>query len=163
VLPRQVTFTQADADHDCRSNWRTTAMAMLADHYDYVIGGDPDRDTIDLAVVDTRTGGVQAQTVETADGTGYARLLEWGGQHAPGRRVFEGTASFAVGFVTCLVGAGEDVVEVGGVKRARGSKNDQIDAVRAARHALSSEHQATPRARGRREAIRLVMNTRHAG
>ena len=25
-------------------------MVMLADHYDYVIGGDPDRDTIDLAV-----------------------------------------------------------------------------------------------------------------
>ena len=25
-------------------------MVMLAEHYDYVIGGDPDRDTIDLAV-----------------------------------------------------------------------------------------------------------------
>jgi len=139
-------------------------MAILADHYDYVIGGDPDRDTIDLAVVDTRTGGVQAQTAETADGTGYERLLEWGSRHAPGRRVWalEGTASFAAGFVSCLVDAGEDVVEVGGVKRARGSKNDRIDAVRAARHALSSEHQATPRARGLREAIRLVMNTRHA-
>ncbi len=24
-------------------------MVMLAEHYDYVIGGDPDRDTIDLA------------------------------------------------------------------------------------------------------------------
>ncbi len=26
-------------------------MVMLAEHYDYVIGGDPDRDTIDLVVV----------------------------------------------------------------------------------------------------------------
>jgi transposase len=139
-------------------------MVMLADHYDYVIGGDPDRDTIDLAVVDTRTGGVQAHTTETADGTGYQRLLDWGAERAPGRRVWalEGTASFAAGFVTCLINAGEDVVEVGGVKRARGSKNDRIDAVRAARHALSTEHQATPRARGLREAIRLVSNTRHA-
>ena len=108
-------------------------MVMLADHYDYVIGGDPDRDTIDLAVVDTRTGGVQAHTTETADGTGYQRLLDWGADRAPGRRVWalEGTASFAAGFVTCLINAGEDVVEVGGVKRARGSKNDRIDAVRA--------------------------------
>ena len=24
-------------------------MVMLAEHYDFVIGGDPDRDTIDLA------------------------------------------------------------------------------------------------------------------
>jgi transposase len=139
-------------------------MVMLADHYDYVIGGDPDRDTIDLAVVDTQTGGVRAHAVEAADGTGYQRLLDWGVERAPGRRVWalEGTASFGAGFVTCLVDAGEDVVEIGGLKRARGAKNDRIDAVRAARHALSTEHQATPRARGLREAIRLVMNTRHA-
>lgn len=139
-------------------------MVMLADHYDYVIGGDPDRDTIDLAVVDTRTGGVQAHTTGTADATGYQRLLEWGVESAPGRRVWalEGTASFAAGLVSCLVNAGEIVVEVGGVKRARGPKNDRIDAVRAARHALSTDHQAVPRTRGLREAIRLVMNTRHA-
>ena len=31
-------------------------MVMLAEHYDYIIGGDPDRDTVDLAVVDTATG-----------------------------------------------------------------------------------------------------------
>ena len=31
-------------------------MAMLAEHYDFVIGGDPDRDTVDLAVVDAATG-----------------------------------------------------------------------------------------------------------
>ena len=80
-------------------------MVMLADHYDFVIGGDPDRDTIDLAVIDTRTGGVRAQIAEAADGTGYQRLLDWGHAHAPGRRVWslEGTASFASGFVTCLV------------------------------------------------------------
>jgi len=29
---------------------RTTGMTMLAEVYDFVIGGDPDRDTIDLAV-----------------------------------------------------------------------------------------------------------------
>jgi hypothetical protein len=33
-------------------------MVMLAEQYDFVIGGDPDRDTIDLAVLDTATGRV---------------------------------------------------------------------------------------------------------
>ena len=51
---------------------------------------------------------------------------------------------------------------MGGIKRARGAKNDRIDAVRAGRHALSSEQLATPRARGLREALRLVLTTRHA-
>src|SRR5215211_3494711 len=139
-------------------------MVMLADHYDYVIGGDPDRDSIDLAVIDTATGGVRAQVAERANGPGYQRLLDWGRLHAPGRRVWalEGTASFAAGFAACLAEAGEDVIEVSGVKRARGAKNDRIDAGRAARHALASEHQATPRARGLREALRLVMTSRHA-
>lgn len=139
-------------------------MAMLADHYDYVIGGDPDRDSVDLAVIDTRTGGIQAQIAAPADGPGYQRLLDWGRAQAPGRRVWalEGTASFAAGFVACLAHAGEDVIEVGGIKRARGAKNDRIDAVRAGRHALSSEQQAIPRARGLREALRLVLTTRHA-
>ena len=121
-------------------------MVMLADHYDYVIGGDPDRDSVDLAVIDTRTGGIQAQIAAPADGPGYQRLLDWGRAQAPGRRVWalEGTASFAAGFVACLAHAGEDVVEVGGIKRARGAKNDRIDAVRAGRHALSSEQPSDP-------------------
>lgn len=139
-------------------------MVMLAEHYDYVIGGDPDRDTIDLAVIDTATGRTRAHIAEHTDGAGYRRLLAWGLRHAPGRRVWalEGTGSFAAGFATCLAEAGEDVVEVGGVKRARGAKNDHLDAVRAARHALSSEQQASPRARGLREALRLIVTTRHA-
>ena len=31
-------------------------MVMLAEHYDFIIGGDPDRDTIDLAILDAVTG-----------------------------------------------------------------------------------------------------------
>ena len=33
-------------------------MVMLAEHYDFIIGGDPDRDTIDLAILDAVTGRV---------------------------------------------------------------------------------------------------------
>lgn len=137
-------------------------MVMLAEQYEFVIGGDPDRDTVDLAVLDTATGAVRAQCVDAADGGGYQRMLAWAGTHAPGRRVWalEGTGSFAAGLATALAEAGEEVVEISTGARVRGAKNDQLDAIRAARTALSREHQASPRARGLREALRQILVTR---
>lgn len=137
-------------------------MVMLAEHYDFVIGGDPDRDTIDLAVVDAATGAVRSQISDQADGAGYRRLLSWVGRVADGRRVWalEGTGSFAAGLVAVLAEAGEDVIEIQNKKRSRGAKSDRIDAVQAARTALAQTHQATPRGRGIREAIRQVLATR---
>jgi transposase len=137
-------------------------MVMLAEHYDFVIGGDPDRDTIDLAVVDAATGVVRSQISDQADGAGYRRLLSWVGRVADGRRVWalEGTGSFAAGLVAVLAEAGEDVIEIQNKKRSRGAKSDRIDAVQAARTALAQTHQATPRGRGIREAIRQVLATR---
>jgi transposase len=158
-----VTFIQAGADRDRPLDERTTAMTMLSDNYEYVIGGDPDRDTIDLAVLDTATGAIRAHIEASADGAGYVRMLNWAADHAPGRRVWalEGTGSFAAGLAEALAQAGEDVVEVGALKRARGAKNDRLDAVRAARTAMAREHQASPRVRGLREAIRALSATRH--
>lgn len=137
-------------------------MVMLAEQYRFVIGGDPDRDSVDLAVVDSATGAVRAHVAEDADGAGYARMLGWARHHAPEQRVWalEGTGSFAAGLAQFLAEAGETVVEVGAGKRARGAKNDRIDAVRAAREALAREHQTAPRARGLREALRMVLATR---
>ena len=139
-------------------------MVMLAEHYDYVIRGDPDRDTIDLAVITAPAGRVVAHRSDQTGEAGYLRLLNWGREQAPGRRVWalEGTGSFAAGFVTVLPEAGEDVVEITGGRRIRGAKNDRIDAVAAARTALASEQQATPRSRGLREALRQVLVTRQA-
>jgi transposase len=139
-------------------------VVMLAEQYQYVIGGDPDRDTIDLAVVDAGTGSVRSHCTDRADRDGYDRFLAWVDQHAPGRRVWalEGTGSFAAGLAMALAEAGEDVVEVSGGKRSRGAKNDRIDAVRAARAALEADHHAAPRARGLREALRQVVVTRQA-
>ena len=139
-------------------------MVMLAEHYDYVIGGDPDRDTVDLAVLDTATGGVRGHIADRTDQAGYARLLSWAQQRAPGRRVWalEGTGSFAAGLVAALAEAGEDVVEVTAIKRTRGAKSDRIDAARAARTALGRERQAVPRVGGLREALRQVLTTRQA-
>jgi len=139
-------------------------MVMLAEHYDFVIGGDPDRDTIDLAIVTAATGRVGGHRSDRTDGPGYVRLLAWAREHACGRRVWalEGTGSFAAGFVTVLAQAGEDVVEITGGKRSRGAKNDRIDAVRAARTALAQEQHAAPRERGLREALRQILVTRQA-
>jgi len=137
-------------------------MVMLAEHYDFVIGGDPDRDTIDLAVLDAVTGAVLGQISDQADGAGYQRLLSWAARAADGRRVWalEGTGSFAAGLVAVLAEAGEDVVEIQNKKRSRGAKSDRIDATNAARTALAQTHQATPRERGLREAIRQVLAAR---
>ena len=73
-------------------------------------------------------------------------MLDWGRQHAPGRRVWalEGTGSFAAGLADVLAAAGEDIVEVGALKRSRGAKNDRLDAVRAARTAMARDQQAGP-------------------
>jgi hypothetical protein len=54
-------------------------MTMLAELYDFVIGGDPDRDTVDLAVLDTGAGRVHARLADAADGAGYRRMLAWAG------------------------------------------------------------------------------------
>src|SRR6266576_6614408 len=120
---------------------------MMADQYEYVIGGDPDRDTIDLAVIATATSVVRGHHTDRADGPGYRRLINWAFRLAPGRRVWalEGTGSFAAGLAAALAELGEDVVEVNGGKRRRGAKNDRLDAVRAARVGLARDHQAEPR------------------
>jgi len=86
-------------------------MTMLTEEYEFVIGGDPDRDTIDLAVLDSSTGAVRAHLEVSADGAGYVRTLDWANTSAPGRRVWalEGTGSFAAGLAEALAEAGEDV------------------------------------------------------
>ena len=120
-------------------------MVMLAEQYEYVIGGDPDRDGIDLAVVDTATGAVRGHCSDRADAHGYTRLLGWAARQAPGRRVWalEGTGSFASGLATVLAEAGEDVVEVSGGKRTpRGQK-------RPDRRCPRCPHRAGPRAASR--------------
>jgi transposase len=123
-------------------------VAMLAEDYEYVIGGDPDRDTIDLAVLDTASGRTRAHLAAPADGAGYGRMLDWASQHAPGRRVWarEGTGSFAAGLAEALAGPARTSSRLVPASAA-GANNDRLDAVRAARRALARDHQASPRAR----------------
>ena len=136
---------------------------MVADDVGFVIGIDPHRDSHAVAVVDARTGVVVFETTASADTAGYERLLALATQHAAEGRVFavEGTGSYGAGLTRFLLGHGEQVLEVGRLRRERrsGGKTDALDAVRAARSVLTGQP-ALPRAGGQREALRVLMAAR---
>src|SRR5919202_6181083 len=137
---------------------------MLAERIDFVIGVDTHKHTHTAALV-TPTGRLVAHLTVAADAAGYAHLLRFAGEQAPGRRVWaiEGTGSFGAGLTAHLLEHAEWVVEIDRPKRpARrtGAKTDELDALRAAREALAREHLAQPRRRGDREALRVLLTTR---
>ena len=139
-------------------------MAMLAEHVDGVIGVDTHRDSLAAAAL-TNLGGVLAHITTSADAAGYRRLVDFAHAQLPGRRCWavEGAGSFGAGLTTFLQAHGEHVLEVGRPKRPAsrtGAKSDALDAVRAAREALGQDHLATPRRRGQREALRVLLTTR---
>ena len=139
-------------------------MVMLADQVEVVIGVDTHKETHTAAVVD-RLGGVSATFEFTADRAGYRKLLHRVGS-LDATRVWavEGTGSYGAGLTEFLHAAGEHVVEVerpARPARRHGAKSDAIDAVRAAREVLARTHQVEPRQRGDREAIRVLLSTRH--
>lgn len=139
-------------------------MSVLAESVDAVIGVDTHRDTLSAAVV-TPIGAVVAEQQVAASADGYRALLEFGHAHVPGARCWavEGVGSYGAGLSVFLTKHGEQVVQIARPKRparAAGRKSDGIDAVRAAREALSRDHLSTPRSRGDREALRVLISTR---
>ena len=141
-------------------------MSRLADTVDGVIGVDTHRDTLAAAATD-RVGGTLAHTSAAADLAGYRRLLAFGQAQVPGRRCWavEGAGSYGAGLTAFLEARGERVVEIGRPKRPprrTGAKTDALDALRAAREALACDHLVMPRRRGDREALRVLLATRHS-
>jgi hypothetical protein len=137
---------------------------MLADELDFVVGVDPHRDAHAIGVVEVRSGVVVFESSVAADSCGYAEALRVAEEHAPGRRAFaiEGAGSFGAGLTRFLADQGEQVFEVGRLRRQRrsGGKTDALDAVRAARAVLEQERPATPRSSGEREALRALVAAR---
>jgi len=137
---------------------------MLADQLDYIVGVDPHRDSHALAIVHVVSGAVIFESIVDANNDGYAGALELAERHAPGRRAFavEGTGSFGAGLTRFLTGRGEQVLEVGRLRRERrtGGKTDALDAVRAARSVLTQQRPATPRAGGERQALQALVAAR---
>ena len=139
---------------------------MLADELDYVIGVDPHRDAHALAVVEVRSGGVIFETDVVANESGYRAALSLAVDCAPGRRAFavEGSGSFGAGLTRFLTASGEQVFEVGRLRRERRSrgKTDALDAVRTARSVLGQSQPALPRAGAERDGLRALMVARES-
>src|SRR5262245_33614614 len=117
---------------------------MLADEVDYVIGVDTHRDEHAVAVID-RVGSIVMEAVTAANEAAFARLLRQIDVRArrPRAWAIEGSGSYGAGLVRFLIDRGERVLEVHRLTRDRRShaKTDSIDAVRAARTALSRDLQ----------------------
>lgn len=139
------------------------ALRELVTH---VIGVDTHKYTHTAAVVASATGGLQASETAPANASGYEALIELADAFAgPSERAWaiEGTGSYGAGLASFLAARGEWVIEVDRPNRPRGrngAKSDDLDAARAAREALSRHNWAQPRARGEREAMRVILTTR---
>ena len=138
---------------------------MVADVVDYVVGVDTHRDEHVLAVVAGPAGAVVARRRVSANGRGYEQALHFAERYASGARLWavEGAGHYGAGLTRYLSQRGEAVLEAGrsprSERRLRG-KDDELDAVRAARAALRSEPLARPRSGERREALRLLLVAR---
>jgi transposase len=140
---------------------------MLAELVDHVIGVDPDRDWITLAVLEAHTAGVVAEGRFPATG-GYDDAIDFVDGHSMATErawVIEGSAGYRRGLAAALARAGEWVIEFDRPTRKTkdGAKSDALDAVRAAREMLGRKRLSVPRAHdGVREAIRVHAVTRAA-
>lgn len=144
-------------------------MELLAEQVDHVIGVDPDRDRITIAVVDAATTGVVAEAAFDTTPDGYAAALAFGRVHSSvlDRRVWsiEGAGSYGAGLAAFATEAGEWVIgfdRPAGRAAKDGSKSDALDAIRAARELLGRSTWNPPRARGQREAIRVLLGCRNS-
>jgi transposase len=141
-------------------------MTELRDKIDFVIGVDTHRDSYTAACLDTNGGLISHLTVPS-DAFGHKKLLSFAIRYASGRRLWavEGTGSYGATLLVHLLEQGEWVAEMDRPRRParkNGAKSDEIDAVLAAREALSRRHLAQPRRRGKREAIRVMLTTRES-
>lgn len=142
-------------------------MSSLAEMTAHVIGIDPCRDHIDAAIVRSGDLGViDAERFDARPG-GYDEAVSWAdGFSDPARRawVIEGSGSYGAGLCRALRAVGELVVEFSfpaGPAAPDGSKNDQLDAVRAAREALGRGVVVEPRnADGVSGSITAVLRAR---
>ena len=141
-------------------------MDSLTDLVDVVIGVDTHVDTHTAAVVNTGTGGVIAELTVQATAAGYAELVAFADEHSGLRAwAIEGTGIHGAGLTRHLQQAGEVVIELDRPERAQrrnGAKSDPLDAVRAAREALSRTRLGTPRAAGDRQALSVLLAARRS-
>ena len=143
-----------------------TSLTDLREVVDVVIGVDTHVATHSAAVLDAHTGGVLDQVTVPATEEGYAQLLDLAEEHAALRIwAIEGTGSHGAGLARALGKHNEVVVELDRPVRATrraGAKSDPLDAIRAAREALSRPRLGTPRSSGDRQALSVLLAARRS-
>ncbi|MFT4160492.1 IS110 family transposase [Shinella sp.] len=141
-------------------------MNSLTDLVDVVIGVDTHVLTHTAAIIDAGTGGVIAQLTVDATADGYAELVEFADQHDMLRAwAIEGTGGHGAGLTRHLEQRDELVVELDRPERTRrrnGAKSDPLDAIRAAREALSRTRLGAPRSAGDRQALSVLLAARRS-
>lgn len=141
-------------------------MTSLADVVDVVIGVDTHVHTHSAAAIDARTGAVLDEVTVPATAAGYAQLVDFADDHTTLRAwAIESTGSHGAGLTRHLGRLGEVVVELDRPKRAKrrnGAKSDPLDAIRAAREALTRTRLGTPRGHGDRQALSVLLAARRS-
>lgn len=141
-------------------------MNSLTDLVDVVIGVDTHVHTHTAAIVYAGTGGVLAQLTVDATAAGYTELAAFADEHSMLRAwAIEGTGGHGAGLTRHLEKSGELVVELDRPERAQrrhGAKSDPLDAIRAAREALSRARLGTPRSAGDRQALSVLLAARRS-
>jgi len=116
-------------------------MTIVGTNPEAVIGGVDTHVDVHVAAAVNHVGGVLGVEAFTTTRTGYRQLVSWLRSH--GELTLggvEGTGSYGVGLARYLTRAGVTVVEVDRPNRQtrhRHGKSDPVDAVAAARAALS--------------------------
>ena len=141
-------------------------MTSLSEIAEVVIGVDTHVQTHSAAVVDARTGGVLGELTVPATPDGYQALADFAEEYS-GLRAWavEGTGGHGAGLARLLAGRCEVVLELDRPQRAKrrnGAKSDPLDAIRAAREALSRAKLGTPRSHGQRQALSVLLAARRS-
>lgn len=147
-----------------------TSLTDLRELVDVVIGVDTHVHTHSAAAVDARTGGVLDEITVDATADGYAELTEFADEHAALRAwAIEGTGSFGAGLNRHLADREEIVIELDRpvrTQRRNGAKSDPLDAIRAAREALSRSRLGGPRDGGdhaaERHSLSMLLTARRS-
>ena len=141
-------------------------MTSLSEIVEVVIGVDTHVRTHSAAAVDARTGGVLGEVTVEATPEGYQALVDFAGAHSLLRAwAVEGTGGHGAGLARLLARRYELVLELDRPERARrrnGAKSDPLDAIRAAREALSRAKLGTPRSTGQRQALSVLLAARRS-
>ena len=141
-------------------------MTSVSEIAEVVIGVDTHVRTHSAAVVDARTGAVLGELTVEATPAGYQDLVDFASEYSMVRAwAIEGTGGHGAGLARLLARRGEVVAELDRPRRARrrnGAKSDPLDAVRAAREALSRATLGTPRSAGDRQALSVLLAARRS-